>query len=180
MAIQNIRYNQNVTLHLEIERLSFPVQSGYDYFHYPKAECKNAQCTVTLPNQKKPFNDSFSPPARGDPRGGSYNLVGDSCDPFSPIRPSCIDERTRQRMKIDLSREFRFAREIRMSDMEISEANLQMMPGFRLRWNYTGIDLKLDPLLEYPVQNRRDWTVEFRDNKEFIREANKKQLYPNI
>ena len=60
-----------------------------------------------------------------------------------------------------------------LSEMEISDANLQMMPGFRLSWYYTGIDFKADPLLEYPVM-LEDYTIQYKDNKEFIREAKKK------
>ena len=49
------------------------------------------------------------------------------------------------------------------------------MPGFRVKWNYTGIDFKPDPLLEYPVANYKEYTFDTKttkNNKEFIRKGN--------
>ena len=78
-------------------------------------------------------------------------------------------------MEIDLSRKFYALTSF--TDKEISEANLQMMPGFRLSWYYSGIDLKPDPLLDYPVFNGNTLTYQYKNNKEFIREAYKKPSY---
>ena len=101
---QNIRYNKNVTLHFEIERLSFPLPSGYDNFFGPD------NINIVSPKKKKLFNISVSPPARGDHLLAGRALRGG------------------------------------IGDKEISEANLQKMPGFRVKWNYTGIDFEPDPL----------------------------------
>ena len=60
------------------------------------------------------------------------------------------------------------------SDREIAEANLKLMPGFRLSWYYTGVDFNPDPLLDFPI-----WANNYKFSKNnyyFIREAlNQKQ-----
>jgi len=157
---KSIRYNENVTLHLEIERWSFP-ESGvsYDSFYLPNSLAEE---------EKKVFNESFSPPARGDPKSAdSYNLVGDSCRNY-PYNDPCKDKKTWHRMETDLLRQFRAYRSV--TNKEIYEANLQMMPGFRLSWYYSGIDIDPEPLFEYP-ERFKDWSVQYKDNREFIREA---------
>ena len=163
---KSIRYNENVTLHFEIERLSFPMQSGFDNLYSPNG---------LAPPKKKLFKTSFSPPARGDPlSANSYNLTGDPCSPYTTFYGACVDEQTRNRMINDLSRQFRAFRIV--TDKDISEANLQMMPGFRVSWFYTGIDVIPDSSLEYPVEvgNGNTYSYQYKNNKEFIREANKK------
>ena len=161
---KSIRYNENVTLHFKIERLSFP-QSGssYDNFYLPSS---------LMEEKQKFLNESFSPPAGGDPKSaGSYNLVGDFCrTDSSNENDPCKDSQTWHRMENDLCRKFWNFRKI--SAKERSEANLQMVPGFRVSWNYSGIDINQEPLFEYPVRFK-NWTVQYKDNKEFIREANK-------
>ena len=153
---KSIRYNENVTLHFEIERLSIPVQSGFDNFH-----SLNGQ----VPAKKKLFKISVSPPVSGDPiLADSYKFTYDLYNKYQ-------DEWAWRQMQADLSRLVWAHRYV--NDKEISEAKLQMMPGFRVSWYYTGNDLKQDPLLEYPMMDKKDWTIEFKDNKEFIREANK-------
>ena len=67
------------------------------------------------------------------------------------------------------SRSIQTYREV--SDREISEANLELMPGFRLSWYYTGMDFKPDPLLDFPLWKENHKYSKF--NKDFIREANK-------
>ena len=125
--------------------------------------------------KKKLFKTSVSPPVSGDPKSaGSYNLTGDPCRPYPYFDP-CKDRETWYRMENDLSRKFWTMRSV--TDKEILEANLQMMPGFRLSWYYSGIDLKPDPLLDYPVFNGNTFTYQYKNNKEFIREAYKKPSY---
>ena len=70
-----------------------------------------------------------------------------------------------------LSRRVGANREI-VSDREISEANLQMMPGFRYSWYYTGID--------YHLLNSYDEDKKYKTeiNQHFAREANKNSSYP--
>ena len=50
-----------------------------------------------------------------------------------------------------------------VSDREIAEANLRLMPGFRLTWYYTGIDFKPKPF--------KDNLKYDKINKDFIREV---------
>ena len=57
-----------------------------------------------------------------------------------------------------------------VNDREISEANLKLMPGFRLSWYYTGNVFKPDPLLDFPIWKKSHKQSKF--NKDFNREAN--------
>ena len=121
----------------------------------------------SVSNQKKFFNVTFSPPVSGDPKSaGSYNLTGDPCRPY-PYNDPCKDRQTWFRMENDLSRKFWTMRSV--TDKEILEANLQMMPGFRLSWYYTGISFKPDPLLDFPIWKNSHEHSKF--NKDFIREG---------
>ena len=58
------------------------------------------------------------------------------------------------------------------SNLEISETNLKLMPGFRLSWYYTGMVFKPDPLLDFPIWKNNHKYSKF--NKDFIREAKNK------
>ena len=52
----------------------------------------------------------------------------------------------------------------RVSEREIAEANLKLMPGFKFSWYYSGMDSNLDPLIDSPFKNTNK-------TKNFIREV---------
>ena len=56
-----------------------------------------------------------------------------------------------------------------VSDREIAEANLKLMPGFKLSWYYTGMDFNPDPLLDFPIWKNNDKYS--KNNKNFIRKV---------
>ena len=57
-----------------------------------------------------------------------------------------------------------------ITDSEIADLNMNMMPGFQFSWYYTGIDFTPDPLLDFPAWKKLD--VYLIRNNDFIREAN--------
>ena len=127
---RSIRYNDNVTLHFKLEKLSLPVLGGFDDYIVDDLDY--------LDNREM-FQQSYSPPALKYGAGATNSLR--SITNFRQV-----------------------------NDREISEANLKLMPGFRLSWYYTGILFKPDPLLDFPIWKNRHTHSKF--NKDFIREAN--------
>ena len=73
------------------------------------------------------------------------------------------------RVALDLGTHARMQAFRDVSEREIAEANLKLMPGFRFSWYYTGVDFNPDPLLDFPI-----WTNNYKYSKNnlyFIREA---------
>ena len=70
-----------------------------------------------------------------------------------------------------------------LSDKEIAEANLKLMPGFRFSWHYTGVDFDPDPYLDIINTTIYDYTLSINEipyitvqHQNFIREAFRKTL----
>ena len=123
---RSIRYNENVTLHLKIERLILPVLGGFDDLAvsiYEKTRLVDVE-----------FNYNYTPPTSIPAKG--LQMLTTSRD---------------------------------ISDGEIAEANLKLMPGFQLSWYYTGMDFKPDPLMDFPIWRNQEKYSKL--NKEFVREV---------
>ena len=147
---QNIHDNENVTLHVKIERVPFPVQcGGHDDFSYSHS---------LFSSKQEFFNKNSSPPSSGDPISDLFDTGVD------------VVAGSMKGVESVLSR--RVGANRRVSDREISEANLQMMPGFRYSWYYTGI--VNHSLNSYDEDKKYETEI----NQHFAREANKNSSYP--
>ena len=115
---QSIWDNKNVTLHFKIENLNLDGIGDSTGFGYGTG--LSAQ---PIDKDVDFFEKSFTPP-RGEPCVGCIRID----DKRAPVQFLSL---------------FRF-----VTDKEIAEANLKLMPGFRFSWYYTGMDFSPDPVLD--------------------------------
>ena len=126
---RSVRYNSNVTLHVELEKLSMTDlrggwdDCGLDQSYHIETDPDNLANYIMLDGDSTIVHKSYTPPSHyGD---GGKRLIT-------------------------------FNRDV--SEGELSGMDMDMMPGFRLSWYYTGMEFTPDPLMEFPI---------FSDNYEY-------------
>ena len=127
---RSIRHNENVTLHIKLERLPF-LLGGYAHDEIMVTDKNGGQIVaVNL------LDKSYTPPT-SQSLGYTHQIIHSLRD---------------------------------IIGREISNANIKIMPGFRLSWYYTGLDFKPDPLLDFQFFSDDDLKYS-KLNKDFSRES---------